>query len=93
MYEVKITYKCAGTAPLIKYIVNTDGTYHSFSEAFSTSASTWTTATFTPSTASTAKNIYTFTVYIYDDSAGAGATHSTYKINVITVIFRTKPTR
>jgi hypothetical protein len=88
VYKVYITYKCNGTIPVIKYDTNGDtGLDKTFNEAFSSSATQWTTASFTPSTSNDANNIYSIRLRIY--SSGSTTT-STFTINDISVVYRLK---
>ena len=89
VYKVYVTYKyTTNHPPIIKYDTNGDtGFDKTFSGSFSTS-SEWKTIEFTPSTPSEANNIYSFAIRIYSDSSNA--THSTFEINDISIVYRLK---
>ena len=91
VYKVYVTYKSDGTPTTIKYDTNGDtGLDKTFNESFGSSATEWTTASFTPSTSSECTNINSIRLRIF--SSGSTTT-STFEINDISIVYRLKPVK
>jgi hypothetical protein len=101
VYKVYISYKGDADSIVTKYSVNGDSdTLYQFNSdntplSDQTDLSKWHTATLIPSTASQAKNIYSFQLHMGSPATNStdGSVDSDFEINDITIVYRLKGRR